>query len=116
MAHELLQLIDEMVASDGGPAGFSGTICVGVGDRGAMSWWRGQFGATTEHSLVEELDTDADAVFALGEQTAADIVRSGVSGDEPSYVVGDTELLARFIGRYFQNQSFVGVRANRGEQ
>lgn len=109
----LLLALDYLVRSEGGVSGLRGKICVGVQTGPQQDWWQVVFGNRTDVAFVPRPDSDADAVFLLGEREAESILETGELPPDPQLlqVAGSKALLHRFVDRYTASMTTLDLRS-----
>jgi hypothetical protein len=107
--HALLRLLHSIVVSDRAPAGFAGSVCVGVASEDGGPFWIATFGIEVEARFVELYLGDAEVLVLVSEEEAERMLfRRG--SPMPLEVVGNIKLLTKFVGRYFATKNLLSVR------
>lgn len=110
---DLLTFLHAMVVADGAPAGFKGTVCIGVRDLDKDLWWQVALGGDPQPKFVQRPGENVDATFLMGEAESHAMMTGEDLPDSPLlFVEGDKDLLAKFLNRYIKPQSMLGLRAS----
>ena len=111
MSVTLLEVLDALARNDCGPAGFQGSLAVGVRTE-PPAWWRVQCGRQAEGRFVDRMPEDVDAWIAMGPAEAEAVIGRRPMPDRPAVITaGNRRVLARFIARYVRSMSMVALRA-----
>ncbi len=106
-----LSLLDLLVQLDTAPAGFAGSICLGVEHGAERSWWLADFARKTTARFIQgEWPPQADAVLLVKEKDALRLVRTGVVEPKRLRMTGDRRLMKRFLSRYLKRKNMLSVR------
>ncbi|MCC7386174.1 MAG: hypothetical protein IT384_30295 [Deltaproteobacteria bacterium] len=110
---DLLLLLHALVLRDRAPAGFRGTIAVGVEEGGHQTWWCLHAGDQVRAELGSAPPSGADVELLLGAGEALTALVSGAIDQEYGHVRfrGNRRLFERFVERYVIQQNVVGLRA-----
>jgi hypothetical protein len=119
----LFQWLEDVLARDVGPAGFAGTIAIGVLPDGAAldsagSWMHLVFDRGRPRVLwSDRLYPGVSAALALDEGAASALIDSGSAGRQPSCRrAGDRRLLERFVDRYLKPRNGLSLRCEGTER
>jgi len=112
----LLALLDALVQRDCGPAGFTGSLAVGVRSDAGETWWIAEFGRRVTTRFVHDaaaLPKLLDAQLILGVTDAERIIMHGALQHDGAAVhaQGDGDLMTKFLDRYVEPQSLLQLRA-----
>ena len=106
----LLALLDAFVRSTPGPAGFTGSVCIGVQAGPAIRWWLAELGAATATTtFLDRPRVEAGALLLLT-GPEADLLLAGKRLPKLR-LSGDPRLFRRFVDRYVRQQSAIDLRA-----
>ncbi len=109
-----LGLLDLLIQLDTAPAGFRGSVCLGVERQGQRSWWIADFSGTTSTRFLEgEWPPEADAVLLMNQEDALRLISTGVIAPQGLQMTGDRKLMKRFISRFLERKNMLSVRFQR---
>ena len=112
---ELLTMLEAMVEADQAPAGFRGSVAVGVRSDDGVRWWRGNFGRERETKLTDRFPDDADVLVGMGVAEARAAIGLQPMPAKPFIIVtGDEKLFQRFLDRFLSTGNLLDFRLQMG--
>jgi hypothetical protein len=109
---DLLLFLESRLLGDTQMAGFAGNVAVGVRGEPTL-WWNASFGAQTpEHGIAARREGEPDVELFL-EASEAVALLEGNANIDPLRVVGDRNLLSKFLNRYLNVRNTLDVRLGR---
>jgi hypothetical protein len=110
--HVLHAYLDARVRKDRAPAGFAGTLAVGIKSVRGTAWWicEARAGQAAATRFASARPATCDVAVGL-DDAGADQLLGRIPRRRPlRLVAGDAALLKRFVGRYLKDASPLSVR------